>query len=89
MDKGELEDLLHERLFLIPTDKAQEAVNILLDEFKQLESDVEEYKNVIDSLKQKLDVIECLYEDLKKENQALKEFILSKASQFRIIIAKL
>ena len=56
---------------------------------KQLEDDNEEYKNVINSIKQKLDVTECLYEDSKKENQALKEFILSMANQFEIIIAKL
>ena len=56
---------------------------------KQLEDDNEEYKNVINSIKQKLDVTECLYEDSKKENQALKEFILSTANQFEIIIAKL
>ena len=42
---------------------------------KQLEDDIKEYKKVIDSYKDKLDVSECLYEDEKIRVKQLEEVI--------------
>ena len=61
-------------------------VRILSDKIKQLEADIEEYKSVIDSYKDKLDVSQCLYEDEKAENQRLRAEIEEFKKRKRVII---
>ena len=39
MTKEWLEELMHEKLLLIPTNKAQEAINIIFDKYKVLEKE--------------------------------------------------
>ena len=58
-------------------DEMSECEFVLTAKIEELEEDVREYKDVIDALKQKLDVIECLCEDFKAEKEALKKFIKS------------
>jgi len=70
MSKGWLEELVHEKYGLLPTDKAQQAIIEINNRIKQLEVKLESYKNV--------KIIEAhskTTKDVEAKNQRLTEAI--------------